>query len=97
MFKHPSGFEVEAKEEFMQRALRRLQLLWPRGLRVAAAFANVGQVEEDLRLLQRNGLIELRCIEPGDFEVHPDVLNNLERGWGSYLTTPYHQTHRICG
>jgi SAM-dependent methyltransferase len=95
MFKHPSGYEVEAKEDFMHRALIQLRPLWPRGLRVAEAFTNVGQIEEDLRLLQRNGLLELRCIEPGDFEVPSDTLNNLERGWGGYLTTPYHQTHRI--
>jgi hypothetical protein len=95
LFKHPTGYEVEAKEEFMRTALTRLQPLWPRGLQVREMFPDVRQVEEDLRLLQRNGLIELRCIEPGDFAVPPDMLNNLERGWGGYLTTAYHQTHRI--
>ena len=45
-----------------------------------------------MRLLHRNGLIELRCIEQGDFGVDGDALNNLEREWGGYMTTPYHQT-----
>lgn len=90
MFKHPSGYEVEAKEEFIQIALMRLRLLWPRGLRVKAAFEDVSRVVEDLRLLQHNGLIELRCIEPGDFGINGDALNRLEREWGGYLTTPYH-------
>jgi SAM-dependent methyltransferase len=92
MFKHPSGYEVEAKEDFMRTGLARLRPLWPRGLRVAEALADVRQVEEDLRLLHRNGLIELRCIEQGDFGVDGDALNNLEREWGGYMTTPYHQT-----
>ena len=94
MFKHPSGYEVEAKQEFMRIALDRLYPLWPRGLRVAEAFADVAGAEEDLRLLHRNGLIELRCIEPSDFGVEPGLLNKLEREWGGYFTTPYHQCGR---
>ena len=92
MFKHPSGYEVEVKEEFMKAGLTRLQPLWPRGLPVKAIFPDVRQVVEDLRLLQRNGLIELRCIEPGDFGIDGGALNRLELDLGGYLTTPYHQT-----
>ena len=94
MFQHPSGYQVEAKEEFIQTALTRLQPLWPRGLRVEATFPDVRRVAEDLKLLHRNGLIELRCIEPGDFAVHADALQKLEYDWGRYVTTPYHQTCR---
>src|SRR5262249_33310076 len=63
MFKHPTGYEVEAKEEFTHEALKRLQPFWPRGLRITETFSDVRQAAEDLRLLHRNGLIELRCIE----------------------------------
>ena len=45
---------------------------------------------DDLKLLQRNGLIELRCIEPGDFEESRDRLSRLEIEFGGYVTTPYH-------
>ena len=90
MFQHPSGYEVEAREEPIQKALIRLQSLWPRGLRIGEAFTNVGEVMDDLKLLQRNGLIELRCIEPGDFEESSDRLSRLEIQCGGYVTTPYH-------
>jgi hypothetical protein len=33
---------------------------------------------DDLKLLQRNGLIEHRCTEPGEFEVRREPLNKLE-------------------
>ena len=45
---------------------------------------------DDLKLLQRNGLIELRCIEPGEFSVGRTPLNRLESRWGDYVTSPYH-------
>lgn len=90
MFQHPSGYEVEAREEPIQNALIRLQSLWPKSLRIAEAFSNVDQVMDDLKLLQRNGLIELRCIEPGDFEESSDRLSRLETECGGYVTTPYH-------
>lgn len=90
LFQHPSGYQVEAKEEPIRTALMRLQPLWPRGLRIAAAFSDVGQVMDDLKLLQRNGLIELRCIEPGDFGVPSHPLNELGEYGDGYITTPYH-------
>jgi cyclopropane fatty-acyl-phospholipid synthase-like methyltransferase len=90
MFRHPSGYEVEAKEEVMRAALVALQPLWPRGLRVREVFPGVCQVMDDLKLLQRNGLIELRCIEPGETEVCREPLNRLESSWSDYVTTPYH-------
>jgi len=90
MFQHPSGYQVEAKDEVMLDLLTILQPLWPRGLHVNAAVPNVSDVMDDLKLLQRNGLIEIRCIEPGDFGFHQDPLNRLEAEWGNYVTTPYH-------
>ena len=90
VFRHPSGFEVEAKEDFIRIALATLRPLWPRGLQLKTLFPDLDRIEEDLRLLHRNELIELRCIEPGDFGVDGDELNILERDWNGCLTTPYH-------
>ena len=95
IFQHPSGYEVEAKEESIQTALIGLQSLWPRGLRIGAVFSNVGQVMDDLKLLQRNGLIELRCIEPGDFGVNSDRLNRMEAENSEYVTTAYHTLEAV--
>ncbi len=92
MFRHPSGYEVEAKERYMQDGFEKLYPQWPRGLKVAATFPVTSDVVEDLKLLQKNGLIELRCIEPGDFGVDGGPLNKLEIEWGGYYTTPYHTT-----
>jgi SAM-dependent methyltransferase len=89
MFEHPSGYQVEAKEQVIQDALERLQPRWPRGLRVGNVFPDVGHVMDDLRLLHRNGLIELRCLEPVDREINHEPLKRLEGGKG-YFTTPYH-------
>jgi SAM-dependent methyltransferase len=94
IFKHPSGLEVDAKEEFMRDAFTKLRSVWPRGLPVATILPDVDQVSDDLRLLHRNGLIELRCIEPGDFGIDGHALNRLERDCGGYVTTPYHETYR---
>jgi hypothetical protein len=91
-FKHPSGYEVEAREKFMEEGLIRLQPLWPRGLAIGEVFPDVNQAEEDLRLLHRNGLVELRCVEPENFGIDGGPLNRLEYEWGGYQTTPYHTT-----
>ncbi len=90
MFHHPSGYQVEAKEEIIRTTLNRLQPLWPRGVRIGELFPEVAQVMDDLKLLQRNGLIELRCIEPGEWGKHSNSLNRLEAVWGEFVTTPYH-------
>lgn len=90
MFQHPSGYEVEAKDEVIRTALMKLQSLWPRGLTVGELFQDVGLVMDDIKLLQRNGLIELRCIEPDDIATSRTPLNRLESDPGGYVTTPYH-------
>ena len=64
--------------------------IWPRCLRIGDLFLNVVLFTEDLKLLQHNGLIELRCIKPGDFGVNGELLNKLDSRWGEYYTTPYH-------
>ena len=90
MFQHPSGYQVEAKTVDMATALSGLQSLWPRGLRIGTLFQDVREIIDDLKLLQRSGLIELRCIEPGEFSVGRTPLNRLESRWGEYVTSPYH-------
>lgn len=90
MFQHPSGFQVEAKEDVMWTALEQLQPLWPRGMRVDSVFSDVAHVMEDLQVLQRNGLIELRCNEPVDVKGGTQTLATMERNKGGYFTTPYH-------
>jgi SAM-dependent methyltransferase len=90
MLQHPSGYQVEAKETAILIAMKKLQPLWPRGLRVQEVFPDVGHVMADLRLLHRNGLIELRCIEPSKFGVSGDLLHSLESDWGGSKTTAYH-------
>ncbi len=90
MFEHPSGYRVEAKDEVMHTALRRLQPLWPRGLRVNAVFPDVSLVIDDLKLLHRSGLVELRCVDITDSGVSVEPLKNVEAGKGGYFTTPYH-------
>ncbi len=89
-FQHPSGFVVEAKTEAMRSALDRLSRTWPAGLRVSALFDDVSQVVGDLRLLHRNGLIELRCVEPQGGTVCPTRLHELERRYHGHVTTPHH-------
>lgn len=93
VFRHPTGFEVEAKDAPMFDGLTRLHAAGPAGLRVADAFADVATVEEDLRLLHRSGLLDLRAGGPDDRD--PAQLNRLERERG-YFTTPYHQTGRLA-
>lgn len=95
MFQHPSGYQVEAKEVVIRTALSRLQLLWPRGVRIGDSFPDVAQVMDDVKLLHRNGLIELRCIEPGEWGKHSNPLNRLEAVWGGYVTTPYHTREAV--
>ena len=78
VFEHPSGYYVEAKSGPIASGLRKLHPLWPRGCRVGDAFDNVTEVADDLRLLERCGMIELRLMERVDVEKDPGPLNRLE-------------------
>jgi SAM-dependent methyltransferase len=95
MFQHPSGYQVEVKDEAIRVALLQLEPIWPRGLPVGSLFEDLSQVMDDLKLLQRNGLIEFRCIEPGEFGVCQESLNSLESAYGEYVTTPYHTREAV--
>ncbi len=90
IFLHSSGYEVEVKEDVVDVAFRTLRPIWPQGLAVGDLFSDVSGVIEDLKLLYRNGLIELRCVDPNDDAVGVEVLNRLEAAKGGYYTTRYH-------
>lgn len=89
-FRNPAGIEVSAKTEAMAEAFERLRAVWPRGMAVAALFPEPARVVDDLRLLHRHGLVDLRLVDPGP-EPPPEPLNTLERRWGVEVTTPYHR------
>ena len=90
-FQHPpTGYEVETRKTAMAVALSRLHPRWPRGLRVADLFNDVAAVMEDLLLLHRNGLLELRLAEPADPVADSRPLARLEAQLGGYATTRYH-------
>lgn len=95
LFTHPSGYEVEARSESIARALRELQPLWPRGLSLADAFSDVGEVVDDVRLLHRNGMIELRLGDDADANRDPEPLNRMERCWGDHITTSRHTVQTV--
>ena len=92
---HPSGYEVEAKTDDVFRAFVELHSKWPEELRIGEVFPNVCSVQEDLRLLHRNGLIELRLSESCHSRLDRVRLNSLEREWGGYKTSPFHVREEI--
>jgi SAM-dependent methyltransferase len=90
MFHHPSGYEVEVKEDSIRVALDELGRIWPRGVRLGAIFHDVSRVMDDLHLLHRNGLIELRGVEMSDCPSEAAELRKFEIANGGYVTTAYH-------
>jgi hypothetical protein len=50
----------------------------------------VGEVIEDLTLLHRRGMIELRLMQPGSHEQNSEPLHDLERRFGGGATTRNH-------
>ena len=89
-FKHISGQEIETCKDPLHKALLKLQPLWPRGLSVKSLFSDIQDIREDLEWLLRYQLIELRCIEPGDFEAAPEPLNELEQSLRQISTSAWH-------
>lgn len=94
MFVHPSGYQVEVRDESVRIGLNRLWPQWPQGLPAATVFPDVRNVMDDLRLLHRNGLIDLRLVEPDDAEMCPEPLQRLEARRGDCFTTRYHTQER---
>lgn len=91
-FRHPSGYEVEVKEQPLASALETVAPLWPRGVRLGEVVENVPRSAEDLRLLHRHGMLELRLAEPASPEASA-VLRACEGEWGGHYTSPYHTRH----
>jgi len=90
IFDHPSGYEVRVDDEKLHQALLELRPRWPRGLPVHELFTDLPAVLDDLQVLQRNGLIELRLDEARAYEVSGEFLNRLETEWDLHRTTPLH-------
>ena len=90
MLRTPAGDEIEITDENVSRVLTELQAEWPRGRRVRALFSDVEEVRESLEFMLNHELIELRCIEPGDFGVSAGPLNELEKSMRDIATSPWH-------
>jgi SAM-dependent methyltransferase len=92
LFRHSSGMEVGVRREPLASALETLPALWPRGARASELFAGPdrGGVMEDLCWLHRQGVVELRLVEPPADCPASEPLNQRERAWGVPATTPYH-------
>jgi hypothetical protein len=89
LFEHPSGHEVRA-EGPIAMALRTLQRFWPRGLPIDQLVTECDQALDDLRLLHRNGMIDLLMAKADAPAVDPELLNRWERCWGQHTTGPHH-------
>jgi hypothetical protein len=74
----------------MEEVLSHLHAHWPQGLHVGGVFSDVPRVMDDLRLLHRAGLIELRCVDTEGAGTNVDTLNRFEAAKGGYCTTRYH-------
>ena len=94
IFRHASDREIETDDRPMIKALTELHGLWPRGHRVRSLFRNITEIREDLEYLMQQEMIELRCIEPGDFDVSPEPLNKLEKSLRNISTSAWHTTTR---
>jgi hypothetical protein len=90
IFRRPSGQEIETNDDAICRALIELQKRWPRGQRIGSIFTDVAAFRESIEHLLQHELIEVRCTEPGDFNVPPDALNELEKTLRNITTTPWH-------
>ena len=73
----------------MRVALDALRRSWPRGLPVATLFPGRADVLDDLRLLHRHGLIELRLPDAPDSTLPRAPLNERERAWGGTYAAPH--------
>ena len=89
-FRGPSDEEIEITHDRFGEILRGLQPRWPRGTRIASLFSDVAEVRESLEYMLSQQLIELRCVEPGDFNVPPEPLNELEKSLRNISTSPWH-------
>lgn len=92
-FDHPSGQRVDVTDARVIEGLSALAGSWPRGVRVRDAFASFAEHVDDLQLLHRFGMLELRCVEPGEFGPAEGAgrLHELEARTRGEITTAYHR------
>jgi len=90
MFRHPSGYTVEAKNQVIKRVFDLLAKQWPDGLRIDTVFSDLDEVVPDLTLLFRNGLIDLRLPASISSDVDYESLRRFENDKRGHFTTPYH-------
>ena len=53
-------------------------------------FSDLTDIRVDIEWLLRHQLIELRCIEPGDFETGSEPLHALEKSLRNSSTSAWH-------
>jgi hypothetical protein len=91
LFEHPmSRVQVETSGLAMEPALRRLHVEWPGGAPIGALFDDVAGVMEDVLLLHRNGLVDLRLSSFNEAVAGSGHLTGWEAERG-YATTRHHQ------
>jgi len=90
VFVHPSTAEVEAREPSMCKVLDQMQKAWPRGERLGDLVPSSPALLQDLLLLHRNGLIDLRRAASEETDVDPQRLNAFEARFDDFQTSPYH-------
>jgi hypothetical protein len=94
-FNHPSGHEIEVTDSQIRQALVKLWPQWPRSSPIGELFSNPGKVRDDIEYLTRTNLVEMRCVESGDFDVDPEPLNRLETEMRGHTTSPYHSIRPV--
>jgi SAM-dependent methyltransferase len=92
---HPSGYEVEVKEAQVGSAFELMRGRWPQGLRIGDLFDDPTHVAEDLLLMHRHGLIELRTVEAGE-GVDARMLQCVECSAGGYHTSRFHTVEWVA-
>jgi SAM-dependent methyltransferase len=98
-FTRADGQRVRVETESMRQGLRVLSAAWPASLRLADAFADLADDEEDIRLLHRFGLLELHCVDPREFPRRETVnrLHELETAARGEITTADHRRIAVPG
>jgi SAM-dependent methyltransferase len=90
-FGDADGREIEICDATLRDALLLLLPQWPRGARVDDLLPRDEALVADLLQLHRLGMLELRCVEPGDFGVDAAALHALEARERGEVTTAYHR------
>ncbi|MEM7160125.1 MAG: class I SAM-dependent methyltransferase [Myxococcota bacterium] len=90
-FVHESGAEIEVSDPRLRDTFVELRQQWPAGRRVGEFCPPGSEFHEDLLLLHRNQLAQLRRVEPIADPGPDNPLNQLELSHSGYRTTPSHE------